>query len=252
MIAKASSAITSFNEEMLTCPQSLYYLANQGRLPENPIQRGQHIDGCGIAFVENRKLKIHKRGSANAWDKTYVDVVNQARSNLFIAHNRLSSAGLESVAEGSHPFEIEAQGQTYSLSHNGTVYDWVNEAQQKSTTDSNLLLQKIISQTEENNEKQIIARLREIRNNCDFSSITGFLLSAEKLQVWRIFNETKSHKQDDYNLYYTLFMKLSKDAVVFASEPLDNEQWTLLPNNSFVSVEPDSRNLKLVYAQIEE
>ncbi len=219
MIAKASVAKTSLMSEMMTCPQSLHYLSTQGRLPKNPEQRGNHKDGCGIAFISDTKLELHKRGSKDAWDESYINVASRAKSNLFIAHNRLASEGLEAVAEGSHPFQLQAQGTNYAFSHNGTVYDWVNEANQNGTTDSFLLLQKLISQTENNSDEQIIKRLSEISTQCDYSSITGFLLSQDKLRVWRVFNENKVSKQADYNLYYTLYMKLHPDAIVISSEP---------------------------------
>ena len=82
-------------------------------------------------------------------------------------------------------------------------------------------------------------------HQCEYSSLIGFLLSPKKLMVWRIFNEKDKSKQEDYNLYYTMFMKFSKDAVVFSSEPLDEDAWTLLPNKSFISIEPDGNKLKM-------
>ena len=68
--------------------------------------------------------------------------------------------------------------------------------------------------------------------------------------LWRVFNEADKSKQEDYNLYYTMFMKLTKESVVFSSEPLDEENWTLMPNQSFVSVEPQDNNLKMNYGML--
>ena len=245
MIAKASITETSIMDEMLNCPHSLQYLSTEGRLPDNPKHRGHHRDGCGVAFVVNNKIEIHKRGSKNAWNDSYIKIINQARSHLFLGHNRLASAGLESKVESSHPFEITAQGIPYGFSHNGTIYSLVDEAKQRGITDSELFFESLISSTENNSEEQILQRLKALIKEYTYNSITGFLLSPRKLMVWRVFNESDSTKQEDYNLYYTMYMKLSKGTVVFSSEPLDNEPWALLPNNSYVSVEPDTDKLKV-------
>jgi len=245
LIAKASIQATTILDEMLHCPVSLKYLSTQGRLPDNPQQRGEHNDGCGIAFVADKGLEVHKRGQQNAWDESYLKLVQEASSKLFIAHNRLASAGLEPHIDGTHPFELEAQGVPYCFSHNGTIYDFVPEAKSKNTSDSNLFLQQIISQKESNDESQIIRRLSQIMNNTNHSSLIGTLLSPEKLMVWRIFNDQNKAVQSDYEMYYTLYMKFNKEAVVFASEPLDDEGWTLLPNRAVISVQPDEHTLKM-------
>ena len=245
MIAKASIAETSIMDEMLTCPQSLQYLSTDGRLPDNPKQRGNHRDGCGIAFVANNKIEIHKRGSENAWDASYIKTIREARSKLFLGHNRLASAGLVSKVESSHPFEMVAHGIPYSFSHNGTIYSLVDEAKQKGITDSYIFFEKLISKTQSNHESEIIERLKNLMKECNYNSMTGFLMSPQKIIVWRIFNETDTTKQEDYNLYYTMYMKLNKGNVVFSSEPLDDENWTLLPNNSYVSIEPDKDKLQM-------
>ncbi len=247
MIAKASIAPSSILEEMLTCPHSLKQLSTQGRLPDNPKERGNHNDGCGLAFAAKNKIEIHKRDRKEAWNESYIETVKSATSNLFIAHNRLTSEGLETRVEGSHPFAMQAQGIDYCFSHNGTIYDFVEEAKQRNTSDSFLFFEKLISQTSSNAPAEIIKRLTNLMHHCDYSSMIGFLMSPKKLMVWRIFNEKNKALQSDYELYYTMYFKLKKDAIVFASEPLDDESWTLLPNKSFLSIEPDREKLNLQY-----
>ncbi|MBL0048671.1 MAG: class II glutamine amidotransferase [Bacteroidetes bacterium] len=247
MIAKASIAPSSILEEMLTCPHSLKQLSTQGRLPDNPKERGNHNDGCGLAFAIENKIELHKRNRQEAWNASYIETVKSATSNLFIAHNRLTSAGLETRVEGSHPFAIQAQGIEYCFSHNGTIYDFVEEAKRRNTSDSYLFLENLISQTASNASSEIIKRLTNLMHKCEYSSLIGLLMSPKNLLVWRIFNETDKALQSDYELYYTMYFKLKKDAIVFASEPLDDESWTLLPNKSLLSIEPYIEKLNIQY-----
>jgi predicted glutamine amidotransferase len=124
----------------------------------------------------------------------------------------------------------------------------VDEARSKNTSDSFLFLQKIILQNESNSEESIKQRISHIMNSCDYSSLIGFLMTPTNLFVWRVFNEAKSEQQEDYKLYYTLYMKFKSDALVFSSEPLDDEGWTLLPNKSFISLTPVNGKIKTNYS----
>jgi predicted glutamine amidotransferase len=247
MIAKISVNETSIMDEMLNCPYSLEYLSEHGRQPGNPSERGNHRDGCGMAFIRKDTTEVHKRDREHAWDDTYIQIAREARSKLFIAHNRLTSAGLESSVEGSHPFELFAQGSTYAFSHNGTIYNFVEEAKKRRTSDSNLFLEHLISKSEPNDDENIIMRLTAIANYSDYSSMTAFLLAPDRLIVWRIFNEKDVSKVEKRKTYYTMYMKLSKNNVVFSSEPLDDEGWTLMPNNALVSVKPSGKNIEMHY-----
>jgi predicted glutamine amidotransferase len=250
MIAKAAVYETSILEEMLNCPYSLQYLSENGRQPDNPVVRGNHHDGCGIAFINHDTTEIHKRDREHAWDDSYIHAVKSAQSKLFIAHNRLTSAGLESRLEGTHPFSLFAQGSMYAFSHNGTIYNFVEDAKKRGTSDSFVFLEHLISTTEPNDDEKIIERLTAIAKSSKFSSMTAFLLTPDHLLAWRIFNEKNKSKIEKKEMYYTLYLKLSKNSVVISSEPLDDEPWTLLPNNTLVSVKPSGKNIELQYRML--
>jgi len=247
MIAKASVIETSILDEMLHCPHSLKYLSEHGRQPDDPAERGTHLDGCGIAFIHNGTTEIHKRDREHAWNDSYIKTVSEAQSRLFVAHNRLTSAGLTSEVEGSHPFELFAQGSTYAFSHNGTIYNFVDEAKKRKTSDSFLFLEHLISQSEPNDDESIITRLTALESYSEYSSMTGFLLAPDRLLVWRIFNAKDAAKQEKRNMYYTMYMKLSKNNIVFSSEPLDEEGWSLMPNNTLISAKPSGKNIEMHY-----
>ncbi|HKR05769.1 MAG TPA: class II glutamine amidotransferase [Bacteroidia bacterium] len=247
MIAKASIQETSVMDEMLNCPYSLQYLSAHGRQPDDPSKRGHHRDGCGMAFIHHDTTEIHKRDREHAWDDSYIQTVKEARSKLFIAHNRLASAGLESGAKASHPFEIFAQGSMYAFSHNGTIYNFVDEAKKRNTSDSFIFLEHLISKTEPNDDEAVIKRIITLAQSSEYSSMTAFLLAPDHLMIWRIFNEKDKAKLRKRILYYTMYMKLSKNNIVFSSEPLDDDGWTLMPENSFISVKPSGSHLQMNY-----
>ena len=104
MIAKVSSAEASIIDEIFLCPVSLHYLSQNGRQPDAPWERGEHKDGCGMAYIENGSITIHKRDKENAWDESYQDIALSSRSKIFIAHNRLASEGLNTSVDAAHPF----------------------------------------------------------------------------------------------------------------------------------------------------
>ncbi|MEO5572238.1 MAG: class II glutamine amidotransferase [Bacteroidia bacterium] len=247
MIAKVSLQETSIMDEMLNCPYSLEYLSEHGRQPNDPVKRGDHRDGCGMAFISKDRTYIHKRNREDAWNDSYIQTVKEARSKLFIAHNRLTSAGLESTIEGSHPFELFAQGSSYAFSHNGTIYNFVDEAKKRNTSDSFLFLEHLISKSEPNDDESIITRLTALASYAEYSSMTAFLLASDRLLVWRIFNDNDPSKNEKRNMYYTKFLKLSANNIVFASEPLDDKEWALLPNNTLISAKPAGKNIDMHY-----
>lgn len=243
MIAKASVAETTIVDEMLLCPHSLKYLSENGKQPDNPNERGKHLDGCGMAFVKNNAVVIEKRDREHAWDNSYVQLSNNAKSKLFLAHNRLTSAGLESRVEGSHPFALTANGVSYGFSHNGTIYDFVDEAKKRNTSDSFLFMEHLVLQNQSNDDASVIARLKKVLSTATFSSATGFLIQPERLMVWRAFNDKENLAVR--NEYYTMFMKLKQNETIFSSEPLDDEPWALMPNYSLISVTPQGNNLQI-------
>src|SRR5690349_17908146 len=136
MISKISVNKTSLLEEMLKCPYSLRYLSEKGRQPGNPSQRGNHLDGCGMAFSKNGTVEVHKRSKDNAWDASYQELARTTASTVFIAHNRLASEGLEKSEVGAHPFSLSAGEKTFALCHNGGIKSFMREAKARLTSDS--------------------------------------------------------------------------------------------------------------------
>jgi len=237
MISRISVASSPILEEMLTCPHSLKYLSENGRQPNDPDARGKHNDGCGMAFSTDGGIEVHRRSRENAWNESYVSLAKNVSTKIFLAHNRLASKGLDANEKGAHPFSITAAGQTFALCHNGSVYDYMEEAKKEQTSDSMIFLRKLIDVTGNNNAESITGRLASIARETSYSSLCSFLITTDQLFVWRIYNDGDTEKKDLYEKYYTIHMLQRSDATLFSSEPLTDEPWTLLQNQSMLHLQ---------------
>jgi predicted glutamine amidotransferase len=237
-------------DEMMRCPYSLQYLSRNGRQPDDPGMRGSHDDGCGMAFSKNGSMEVHRRDRNNAWDESYRQLAETVSTNVFIAHNRLASKGLEVNENGAHPFSITVKGKTFALCHNGGIKNYMEEAKQMNTSDSFIFLQKLISTTNENDSESIFKRLSSIAKETSYSSLCAYLITGNELYVWRIYSEQDPGKKESYEKYYTLYMVMRSNAVLFSSEPLDEEPWMLLENNSFIHIQRKEKELKIGYRRI--
>ncbi|UKJ05755.1 class II glutamine amidotransferase [Solitalea lacus] len=234
MLAKVSIFPTSIQEEMLLSPYSMQYLSKHGRLPEDPETHGEHNDGCGIAFVKNNQLEIHRRDKDHSWDYTFRLIVENAKSNLFIAHNRKAYKDLTINEKRSHPFLY----QTFAFCHNGGVYSFMDEALDHGITDTEIFFKELLDKAENKSSQGIFNSLNNIANTTDYSSLTGFLMNNQELFAWRIYNTKNKERAQRFEDYYTLWLKNNKGSVVIASEPLDNGNWEKLPNFSFIHLKP--------------
>ncbi len=234
MLAKISVEKTSVLDEMLMCPYSLQYLSENGRQPADPNTRGMHNDGSGLAFANNGAVEIHKRDKKHAWDDSYRNVARTATSNIFIAHNRLASKGLDVGENGAHPFSMTAGNKTFALCHNGGVRSYMDEAKKLHTSDSFLFLQHLVDSSGKNSADEIFSRLSSIAAQTEYTSLCAFMITNEELFVWRVYNKHEVVKAEGYEKYYTLYMSIRNNSVLFSSEPLDDQPWMLLQNGTFL------------------
>jgi len=250
MIAKISVEETGILEEMLKCPYSLKYLSENGRQPSDPGSRGAHHDGCGMAFSKNGSVEIHKRSKENAWDESYQQLARSVTSTIFIAHNRLASKGLEMDENGAHPFSVTAAGKTFAICHNGGIKTYMEEAIQKHTSDSFIFLQRLVDPAGKNDADEIFHRLKTIANETEFSSLCAYLVSENELFVWRIYSDADERKRNEYEKYYTLYMSMRNNSILFSSEPLDDLPWMVLENNSFLHITRSGKKLVTDYCTL--
>lgn len=239
MVAKVSSEITSIYEELENCPYSLHWLSAHGKQSKNPEQRGAHDDGCGLAWFENVKLQLHKRGKDRFWDASFVQEAKDARSRIFIAHDRQASGGLQLDEKGAHPFSATIAGKQVALCHNGAVRNLMDEAKAHGTSDSEIFLQKIADKASSLSFEDMRQTIAGMAAHYDYTSMTAFLLAPDRLFAWRIYNGKDKTNRDRYEKYYTLYISNRGDHILIASEPIDdNPNWELIPNMSFIEAVP--------------
>lgn len=239
MLAKVSLMPTSIYDEMLLCPYSMHYLSKSGKMAEDPDTHGEHNDGCGIAFVKNGQLEIHKRDKEHSWDSSYRLIIENVQSNLFIAHNRKASKDLEIDEKRSHPFLYHS----FAFCHNGSVHSLMDDAIDTGVTDTELFLKELIDKAENTSSQGIFNSLNVLANKYEFSSLTGMLMNTHELFAWRIYNDRNKERAKRFEEYYTLWMKKNEGSVVIASEPLDNEHWEKLPNYIFLHLKPSAERI---------
>jgi predicted glutamine amidotransferase len=252
MMSKISVKETSILDEMLMCPYSLEYLSENGRQPSDPRIRGRHRDGSGMAFAKNGGVEVHKRSKENAWDASYRETARNAASNIFIAHNRLASKGLEVTQQGAHPFMVTAAGKSFALCHNGGVRSYMEEAKRIGTSDSFIFLRALIDPAGKNDVDSIFQRLEVIARTTEYTSLCSFMITPEELYVWRIYSRQNEEKIEVYEKYYTLYMSMRGNSALFSSEPLDDLPWMLLENNTFLHLRINENAVSVDYRSLQE
>lgn len=246
MLAKVSVMPTGIMEELEQCPNSMLWLSENGRKSHDPDVRGRHNDGCGMAYIDkNGRLKYTRHGKADFWSDAYRDFAIAAESKLFIVHNRFASAGLDLASSGAHPFTCEKFGMKLAFCHNGVVHSYMEEAKARKTSDSEILLEKLLEKLPELNTAALANSISEIANASDYNSLTGFLLASNELYIWRIFNEKHTDDFDKLSRYFTLYFCIRRNEVLIASEPLDEGSWQLLPNFKMLSIKPSENDIEM-------
>lgn len=190
----------------------------------------KHPHGWGLALFNNGGAEI-KKGKESAADSVFLKerLDRPAEAQVCLAHIRYATIGnVEYV--NCHPyFRKDNMGRTYTLIHNGTIFDYpllnkyVNT--QLGETDSERILLYILELI---NKKQ-----REIKRPLDdeerfslLDNIISDMSKGNKLNLI-IYDGEYMYVHTNYknSLYY-----LSRDnATFFSTTPLDEEDWKNVP-----------------------
>lgn len=235
MLAKV--AIQPFNPayELLEAPHSLRIQSQCGRQPDAPDTCGPHASGCGMAWPANTGLEIEKRGPDDRWDDSFVALVKTLRTPAILAHNRLASPGLKVDVRTSHPFAENFRGTPAAFCHNGGVFNLMDEAKTKETTDSQLFFSALLAKLSSLDHAELASALKQFADTWRYTSLSGMLLTPTTLHVWRCYDQ-KNRRRADFEKYYTLWVKRT-DGICIASEPVDQlSGWELMPNRALLSI----------------
>jgi predicted glutamine amidotransferase len=246
MLSKIAASPTGIMREMEQCPNSLLWLSENGIKSHNPNVRGRHNDGCGMAYIDTiGRLQSIRKGKTDFWDQLYHHFAATALSQLYIAHNRFASDGLNTLENGAHPFLFTRFGKSFAFCHNGGVGTYMEEAIQRNTSDSEIFMEQLLNGMKVLTKEEAVSSLERIMSSTEYSSLCGFLLCESEVYIWRVFNENIPEEFDRLSSYYTLYMSIRSDHVLIASEPLDDEKWMLLPNKQFLAVKPHNGSIEI-------
>jgi len=104
--------------------------ANRAVSPVNLLssfyRRGEvNPDGVGVAYYAREKKAVLRKQARMAMDSPLAAAVLESPetvSNIFIAHVRLASFGLNVSYNNTHPFGNELGGRDYIFAHNGSLW----------------------------------------------------------------------------------------------------------------------------------
>ena len=238
MLAKATTTAESPGFELLEASHSLRAQAESARLPEilAPTGFGAHNDGSGVAWLEDGRIRIAKRGALDCWDESLQGLVRSMTTTALIAHNRRASPGLDLNVNVSHPYTIEYSGETIAFCHNGGISDFMEEAKDRRTSDSLVFLEQLTKKLGSLTPDALKAILTESADTLQFSSISALLLTKESVFAWRCYQEVENSDWDR-DRYYSLYVKETGSRVCVASEPVtDDNNWTPIPNRTLVHI----------------
>lgn len=87
----------------------------------NRGERNPH--GWGLAYYPDRSVQVIKEPveAGISLLSEFVKGYDAIESNLFIAHVRITSAGIR-AHRNTHPFQRELRGKEYAFAHNGTLH----------------------------------------------------------------------------------------------------------------------------------
>jgi len=201
-----------------------------------PKGYGPHDDGSGVAWLQDGRVRLEKRGGLDAWDPSFQELVESMRTTALIAHNRKASVGLDVNVNVSHPYTMKFRGEEVAFCHNGGIKTFMTEAQDRKITDSLVFLERLISKVGTLSLEDLKTFLVEASATWEYSSINALLLTKDSLFAWRCYDDVKDSEWDRER-YCSLYLRESSERICIASEPVDRKRdWISIPNRTLIQV----------------
>ena len=187
-----------------------------------------HEDGWGIAYLDSENnWQIYKSVEPIHKDRKKIDELKNIRPRAIVVHVRRATLGSVNI-ENTQPFVIDTDKGKYIFSHNGTIYDDLEEQKTlKGDSDSVKFFEKLLNEIDE--KPNIGESIKSLQN---FTSSNFFLVTPTKIVIGENF------KKDP--MYYTLKVFKSEHSIMVSSEELPNYSeapWVPLTNQSVLEIE---------------
>ncbi len=198
-----------------------------------------HMDGWGMAYKDNYgEMVVKKSGQDAASDSEFDEFTLKAvTSELVVAHIRKATdPQTKGKIESAHPFKRE----NWILAHNGSI-SWKEPVKKiyPGLIDTQILLEKMVEniKKEKNSILGVEKTIIPILENEKYTALNFLLTDGKNLIIYRSFDSEDKENEK----YYTLYWKKTENAVMAASEPVDQaaDGWQLLENNQLLAIEPN-------------
>lgn len=209
------------------------------RHEKNADQPFQHGDGWGIAYLENRDLRVFRSPKA-VYDDPQIDQFRNLQTRLLLLHARKASRGHVEL-RNVHPFQCQFRGRSYVFCHNGTIHDplpFDDEFLPVSDTDSERLFLYLLSESEcRLSPESMQAKLATLRR---YTAANFLLTDGETAYAGNWYAENP--------IYYTMKLLHQPELIIVASEVLPHYRqadWKKLKNRNIVSLQTGDLAIKI-------
>jgi len=211
--------------------ENFFVLAEKGKVP--PKNPKGHLDGWGIGWYEGKTAKLYKSGNSVVEEKEkFFSILEEIKeTKILIVHFRKSAWENTNSPKNSHPFKYK----NILFAHNGTIYNYekilpqITHPRRVNMLDSEAFFYLIVSTNEENLKEKFKKAVEEIKNKCDYSSLTCVFSDGENLYAYRSFTKLKD--------YYTLYYTRTNNSFLICSEPIGEDlNWKILKKEKLFGI----------------
>ncbi len=194
-------------------------------------ERGiHHPHGWGMAIFLKDEIKLYKEAiSAVKSEWLNNELKNEIYVKNMIAHIRFATKGNEAI-ENTHPFiKEDKENRKWILAHNGTIFEspilekyvFLQDGQ----TDSERILWEIIDRINAFHEK----KMRRLTDQERFSVMDDLVYELSFHNKLNLLIWDGQYLYVHTNYKNSLFRKKIKTGFVFATMPLDQDEWESVP-----------------------
>jgi predicted glutamine amidotransferase len=218
-----------------------------------------HEDGWGMAWWEDSGLRsVSSHLPAHRADG-FLPVAREVRTDAALFHLRWATPGLAVRPENTHPFIVGR----WAFGHNGAVRPAAgllpmlradDVAQLQGDTDSERLLHLLLARVADHGLDEGLRRtVADVCEELTPSSLNALLLGRTELTAVCCHGAPSlgdapvlDGPPEDQPGYFDLRWRHTSDAVIVASEPLDDGEWTPMRNGTALVVERSSVTVRTV------
>ena len=246
-------------------PTSVAEILGDEALADFTALTAVHGDGWGMAWHAPGEHETHWASSAESAleDPRYAELVRQPLGRAGLVHLRWASPGLAITPENTHPFVDDG----YAFAHNGHISPVdrleglltdASRARLAGTTDSERYFRFLMQRIAETGDELagVTDALGILMGEFPESSLNALMLTPEHLFAVHINSRASTppalhemfESEDEMpsrhaTEYFAMDYRLAPDAVHVISSGLDEEGWSLVPDDMAVMVDLHTREM---------